>query len=243
MKKLLRKLRRAITKHEPGYHDMYLNEGERFFARLYLHYIRKTVREQNGKQLKLLDAGCQTGRLAIPLAGDGHRVTGLDTSALAIHKAGEHARRAGVTLELVKADMGKWLPKQPEGSFDAVLCNEVLYLRSNWRELQKGLIRLLRPGGLCFVSHRPPAFYDKVISGEGPINGSYYNWQTREELENLYRDSGIRVLRVSPIWQISRLVNPEKVTEEQREALFLEETSAAERSNNSRYLLVCGKKR
>ena len=264
MLKIVRKIRRAITRDEPGYHDMYLNKGEQFFARLYLHHIRSVIQEEAAgpwsaleeaqplpaatsfppaRSLKLLDAGCQTGRLAIPLAKDGHRVTGVDTSSMAIHKAQNHARNAGVTLQWVRANLVAWLPKQPAGSFDAVLCNEVLYQRENWRELLRGLIRLLRPGGLCFISHRPPSFARSEKSGEGKLDGSYYNWQERENLRRIYEESGIQVLKIVSIWLLSRTVNPEKVTEEQRDLLFQEEISAAAGSGDGRYLLVCGKKR
>jgi len=278
MHKVIRKIRRAITMDEPGYYDMVLNEGERFFARLYLHHIREVLTAhptfpivlslskdegERPRPLKLLDAGCQTGRLAIPLAKDGHQVTGVDTGGIAIHKARQHARNAGVPLQLteavpsllprkcrsagalrlIRADLGRWLPKQPAGSFDVVLCNEVLYLRDNWRELLQGLIRLLRPGGLCFISHRPPAFYRAQTTGEGTVDGSYYNWQEREDLRRIYEESGIQVLKVVPIWLLSRTVNPEKVTEEQREMLFQEEISAPDGGDAARYLLVCGKKR
>ena len=245
MLKIVRKIRRAITHDEPGYYDMFLNEGERFFARLYLHQIRGVIREQTGgRPLKVLDAGCQTGRLAIPLARDGHRVTGLDTSAVAIHKAKQHAREAGVSLALIRGNLGSWLPKQPAGSFDAVLCNEVLYLRGNWRELLRGLIRLTRPGGLSFISHRPPSFARSRESGEGKVDGSYYNWQKREDLEKIYKEAGVEVLRIAAIWDPSRTVNPEKVTEEERDRLFQEEISAAAESRaDGRYLLICGRKR
>lgn len=252
--KIARKIRRAVLMDEPGYHDMFLNEGERFFARLYLHHIRQTIAVH---PLNLLDAGCQSGRLAIPLAGDGHRVTGLDTSLLAIHKARHHAKQAGVALRWVRSDMGSWMPRQPAGSFDAVVCTEVLYLRENWRELLSGLIRLLKPGGLCFISHRPPAFYlaearerqgqeaiQTLLSGagEGLVCGSYYNWQKRDDLRRLYEESGIAVLKIVPIWRLSRTVNPVHVSEEQRERLFQEEISAPDDNADGRYLLVCGKK-
>lgn len=247
MFKVLRKIRRAITRDEPGYYDMYLNKGEQFFARLYLHHIREILAAHpelvEGRPLQLLDAGCQTGRLAIPLAKDGHRVTGVDTSSVALHKARNHARNAGVTPRWVRANLGSWLPKQPAGSFDAALCNEVLYLRENWRELLQGLIRLLKAGGLCFISHRPPSFARAEKSGEGKVDGSYYNWQEREDLRRIYEESGIQVLKIVPIWLLSRTVNPEKVTEAQRDLLFQEEISAEAASGDGRYLLVCGKKR
>ena len=244
MLKIFRKIRRAVTLDEPTYHDMFLNPGERFFARLYLHSIREVIRARSAGPLDILDAGCQAGRLAIPLAQEGHRVTGVDTSRVALSKAARHARDSGVSLRLIRADLGAWLPKQKPGSFDMVLCNEVLYLRENWRDLLQGLIRLLRPGGLSFISHRPPSFAQSQESGEGQVEGSYYNWQSREELERIYREQGIEALRIAAIWDIRRMVNPEKVSEEERERLYREETaSAADSTADGRYLLVCGRKR
>ena len=243
MLKIVRKIRRAITHDEPGYHDMYLNTGEQFFARLYLHHIRGVIREHASGPLNLLDAGCQTGRLAIPLAEDGHQVTGVDTSSMAVYKARQHARKAGVEPRWIRANLGSWLPKQPAGSFDAVLCNEVLYLRENWRGLHQGLIRLLKAGGLCFISHRPPAFYLKQETGEGLVDGSYYNWQKRAELQKIYGESGIQVLKIVPIWKLSRTVNPSHVSEEERNRLFQEEIAALDETDEGRYLLVCGVKR
>ena len=140
-----------------------------------------------------------------------------------------------------------------------MICNEVLYLRENWRELLQGLIRLLRPGGLCFISHRPTGYYlaeafqqkdweavrNLLSAGEGKVLGSYYNWQDREELERVYEESGIQVLEIVPVGFISWLaVNPEKLTEEQRDLLFEAEIASLHRcSGSGRYLLVCGKKR
>ncbi len=242
MHKLLRKIRRAITLDEPGYYDMYLNGGERFNARLYLHHILRVLREQGmARPLNLLDAGCQAGRLAIPLAKEGHRVTGVDTSGVGLHKARLHARKEGAALELIRADLGRWLPKQAPGGFDAVLCNEVLYLRDNHRKLLAGLIRLIRPGGLCFISHRPPGFYQKETSGEGTVDGSYYNWQDRKELRRTYEGLGVEILEIVPVGLTT--VNHEHFSEEQRDQLFRTELSLLERGGgDGRYLLVCGKK-
>ena len=282
MNKLLRKIRRAITRDEPGYYDMYLNPGEQFFARLYLHHIRKVLAahpEPFGKlrtgfvevewprSLKLLDAGCQAGRLAVPLALEGHRVVGVDTTLVGLRRCRRHAAEAGVKkcltpfpapLELIRANLTRWLPAAEADSFDVVLCAEVLYLRENWRELLRGLIRLLRPGGLGFISHRPTDYYlaeahqhqdQEAVrtllsgAGEGKVIGSYYNWQNREDLRRIYEESGMEVLRIIPIGRLSQKVNPEKITEEQRNLLFQEEISLPDDGEGGRYLLVCGKKR
>ena len=260
MNKLLRKVRRAILRDEPTYYDMFLNPGERFLARIYLHEITQVLRTHGRPApLEILDAGCQAGRLAVPLASAGHRVTGVDTSAVALNRARRHAEEAGTKLKLIRADLGQWLPKMPAGSFDAVLCTEVLYLRQNHRELLGELLRLLRPGGLCFISHRPTGYYLAEAVGrkdwqavetlltqkEGTLFGSYYNWQERAELEEIYAGLGIADLRVTPVGFLSWLVTqPDKLTEPEQEKLLQADLALAEQfSHPGRYLLVSGRKK
>ena len=91
MKRIRRKLMRSLLGVDPDYGDMFTSEGERFFAELYLQHIRRHLKEAfGGRAVTILDAGCQAGRLAIPLAKDGHRVTAVDTSSFALKKAKEH---------------------------------------------------------------------------------------------------------------------------------------------------------
>jgi SAM-dependent methyltransferase len=53
----------------------------------------------------ILELGCGTGRVAIPLAQDGHEVVGLDRSPAMLARAERHARREGASLRLVEGDM------------------------------------------------------------------------------------------------------------------------------------------
>lgn len=260
MSRVIRKIRRAIFKEDPDYYDMYENGGERYFARLYLNEILENFkREELSAPLRILDAGCQAGRLAVPLARAKHEVTGVDTSDFALWRARRHSKENGVSLKLVHADLGKWLPAQPKEIFDAILCTEVLYLRTNHRKLLSGLIRLLRTGGLCFISHRPTGYYLAEAFGrrdweavrlllsskEGSLNGSYYNWQDADDLEKLYRQLGVEPISIKPVGFLSWLaVNPETLDETGQDLLFETEINSNRRFQGSgRYLLVCGKKR
>ncbi len=265
LKKMTRKLRRAVLRDEPTYYDMFLNPGERFFARIYLHEIRRALEhahpeivEGKRRPLEILDAGCQAGRLSVPLASAGHRVTGVDTSGLALRRARRHAREAGAGLQLIRADLGKWLPRTAPASFDAVVCTEVLYLRPNHRELLEELIRVLRPGGFCFISHRPTGYYLAEAVGrgdwkaletilaykEGTLFGSYYNWQEREDLERIYAGLGLTDLRITPVGFLSWLVvQPDQLTGPEQEKLLRAELALAEKGTHpGRYLLVSGQK-
>jgi len=67
-----------------------------------IDWFRAIARRTGGP---ILELGCGTGRVAIPLAQDGHDVVGLDRSPAMLARAERHARREGVTLRLVVGDM------------------------------------------------------------------------------------------------------------------------------------------
>ena len=76
MVRLLRKALRGVLHYDPSYCDMYEDPHARASAVEYLGHIRRHLRERFGTaRLQLLDAGCQAGRLLVPLAEDGHIVT------------------------------------------------------------------------------------------------------------------------------------------------------------------------
>jgi SAM-dependent methyltransferase len=99
----------------------------------------------------ILDAGCGNGRHAVPLAGAGYRVVGLDRSALLL-AAARHAARAAPWPRFVRGSYAR-LAFEP-GAFDAVLClgTALGYLgdggdRAALREFR----RVLAPGGRLVI--------------------------------------------------------------------------------------------
>lgn len=213
MKRLLRKSLRALFSYDPAYFDMYLDAQESFFAAMYLRAMESRLASLRRSPLDLLDAGCQTGRLAIPLAKGGHRVVGVDTSGFALRRARQHSRREGVGIRWVKGDILGVLGKFRKEPFDGVLCIEVLYLRQNFREILGAFRSVLKEEGVLIASHRPQAYYLKLAKErgdaqaerfiqthpEGELWGSYFNWQTPSDLPELYRSVGFSVEEVRPI--------------------------------------------
>jgi SAM-dependent methyltransferase len=53
----------------------------------------------------ILELGCGTGRIAVPIAQDGHHIVGLDRSAAMLERAERRARRANVEVRWVEGDM------------------------------------------------------------------------------------------------------------------------------------------
>ena len=261
MKRTVRKVLRAVANYDPDYYDMHDDANETLFAQL---YIERIIRHAEAVGIRppatVLEAGCQAGRLVIPLAKQGFQVTGVDTSGFGLRRAQAHARAAGVEATFVRGDVVDVLRRQPR-QFDLVVCAEVVYLSRNYREMLQALAQAVRPGGLLCVSHRPKFYYliealkqydiataaHVLATGEGSFRDSqYYNWQTPDELRTLYEQTlGLRWLAMYPIDRLAWLsgISPSKLSDAQREQwLTLELDSAEEGDACARYLLVVAMK-
>jgi SAM-dependent methyltransferase len=193
---------------------MYADRNEALFARLYLERIVPQAEAAGIRPpATVLDAGCQSGRLTVPLAKRGFRVTGIDTSGFGLRRARAHAKAAGVQAEFIQGDITGTLQRSPR-QFDLVVCTEVVYLSREFRQMLRALADSVRPGGLLCVSHRPQSYYvaealrlsdqataDAVrSSGDGRFRDSeYYNWQTEPELRELYAGLGLVWRAAHPI--------------------------------------------
>ena len=101
---------------------------------------------------RVLDLACGWGRVAVPLAQRGYRVTGLDLSEAFLAMARKSARAAGVDIDFRHADMRE-IPFV--GEFDAVIMMWTAFgLLESDEEDEKVLhavARALRPGGRFFL--------------------------------------------------------------------------------------------
>ena len=264
MKKVARKLLRAAN-YDPDYYDMRADPDESAFASLYIERIRVRAEAAGIRPpATVLEAGCQAGRLVIPLAAAGFQVTGLDASGFALRRARAHARQAGVRARFIRGDILKVL-RDPRHRYDIVICAEVVYLSPRYRDILAALAAAVKPGGLLCVSHRPKMYYllealrhgraesaRRVLAGgEGSIDvpgtaGAYFNWQTDQELRELYGGLGFRDVEVYPIDQVFWLsgVAPSHLEERVRN-LWLTADLAVESVAGgpcSRYALVIASK-
>jgi len=263
--KLRRNLERNIFGKDPHYHDPYEDPAEQFYARIYLKYLFEKIDSEFRSRVKILDIGCHTGRLAIPLARAGHEVTAIDSSRFHIKRAEQHAQAEGVHCHFLRGDGFQKAREFPAGSFDIVLCTEVLYQRPDFRDRMRDLLQAVRLGGLFATSHRTRFFYltravreqdsetaRKIISHkEGELWGSYFNWQTSGELKELYDQLGTDLLLVRPIGVftgngeegMAKLCNLSEVSPAEREALLdLESFDSDEFASIGRYLFAIGRK-
>ncbi len=261
MQKLARKILRAVADYDPDYYDMYADPNEAAFATLYLTRITRHAEAAGIRPpARVLEAGCQAGRLVVPLAKLGFDVTGIDTSGFALRRAAAHATAAGVDAAWLKGDLVDVLAGAAPEQYDLVICAEVVYLSPQYREMLRVLARAARPGGLLCVSHRPLWYYliealraqdreaaaDVLRRREGPFRETrYVNWQTEEELRSLYASLGVAWLGCYPIDRLAWLTQTDlsQLSAAERAAWLEQElTLAAEAATCARYALVVAQK-
>lgn len=120
-----------------------------------------------GANARLLEAGCGTGRISIPLMERGVDVVGCDLSAEMLHRFQEKYP----SPRIVQTDAS--LLPFPVAHFDAVLTVHVLHLIPVWRDVLREFKRVLKPGGL----------YLNVRTHEMVENS------TSDRIRNFWRDS------------------------------------------------------
>lgn len=209
----LLRIRHAAGSGEP---DMRKDPAEQVYAAVYLDCIERNLPSATG--LRILDAGCQAGRLAIPLARAGHHVTGFDISAVWLDRCRANAAGAGVAIDFVQGSIADLDDHFAAGSFDAVICAEVLYTVRDCTAALRSLARLMRPGATLFASHRTRHYMlatlarfrqwddlDTVVRcDEGEIlGGQYYSWFDADALRARYAAAGLQVERMQGIGVVS----------------------------------------
>lgn len=123
-----------------------LREGRKTFE-----YLARRYPEAVAPGARVLDVGSGNGGLLLPFAEAGHRSWGLD---LDLHpEVAEVARAARLPLCHVQG-RGERLP-WPDEVFDVVLLTETLEHVDDPRRLGAEVARVLRPGGICYVTTPP----------------------------------------------------------------------------------------
>ena len=188
-------------------------DGEGIYTQLYLSRIRAQLSQfESSSPLEIFDGGCGVGRMAIPLALDGHHVTGAEIHQSSLDLASRTADDAGVSCNWIAGDLLDKLKAQPDDHYDVTMCVNVLYTCVQWQQIIDEACRVLKPGGLFIGTFRTRYYFVTSLlrqeqykqaleiskKSEGMLRlarvPSYYNWQTPDELEEVFESRGLDVV-------------------------------------------------
>jgi 2-polyprenyl-6-hydroxyphenyl methylase/3-demethylubiquinone-9 3-methyltransferase len=116
---------------------------------------------------KVLDLGCAGGFMAEALDERGAIVTGIDPAEEAIAAARAHARQTARNIQY-DIGVGEALPYE-DGSFDAVVCVDVLEHVADLEKTIGEIARVLKPGGLFLfdtINRNPIARFATITMAE-----------------------------------------------------------------------------
>jgi SAM-dependent methyltransferase len=185
------------------YYDRYWGADEEPYYELD-PALSRLVLDRVGPQTRVLDVGCGTARSYAPeLARRASSYTGVDVSATAV----EAARAAGLDTRVI--DDAAALPV-PDGSFDQVVCIEVLEHLFAPDRAAAEIRRVLRPGGRLVASAPNVAYWrlramlatgtwnplGDELSAEQPWRDPHIRFFTPATMERMLRLAGFAEVRV-----------------------------------------------
>ena len=184
--------------------------------------------------LQLLDAGGGQGQLSVDFARGGHEVELCDISANMLDLARERASAAGVADIRFLHDSIQRVTAVNPSRYDVILCHAVLEWVAEPRELLRGLLDALKPGGylsLTFYNVNSIKMknllrtnFSKVLKDDyrgfrGSLTPTWpretaqvMGWLANESIE-LLQHSGIRCFHDYILEPSHRMVNPEEQLE------------------------------
>jgi len=157
---------------------------------------RWPARRANGGGETLVDIGCSWGRWTIAAAQAGYDAWGVDVHLDALWAAERVTRELGIAANFVCCEAAR-LPFK-RGSIDFVFSYSVLQHleKQTVREVLKGIARILRPGGICFLQ-LPNAFgavslWRQARRGfrEAAAGTFEMRYWTRAEIRSAFRQAG-----------------------------------------------------
>lgn len=118
--------------------------------RVAAHWQRDALNGEPLRGLSLCDIGCGGGLISEPMARLGASVTGVDASARNVATASVHAKRGGLAINYRQGTAEALA--ESGAQFDVVLALEVVEHVADVDLFLRSCGRLVKPGGLLFLS-------------------------------------------------------------------------------------------
>src|SRR3989344_1478211 len=114
--------------------------------RLQVNFIRKELRKISAK--KILEAGCGTGRMLLPLAEE-FECHGIDPAKNMLEQIKANAKKHSIKVNVKKGDIEK-IPYK-SNTFDAVFTVHVLMHLPRHDKAFKEMLRVVKSGGIVIM--------------------------------------------------------------------------------------------
>ena len=153
--RVLEENRRLHALENARYLDRHPEQTNRYQQRILRQTLSEWDRLLARPQAQLLEAGCGTGYLYLPLLQRGYRMTGVDLSDTLIQVLQNRIpdRHRGRS-RLVAADIEAFL-KEETSDYDGVICSALLHHLYDYETVLAELARRVRPGGLLLIFFEP----------------------------------------------------------------------------------------
>lgn len=195
-------------------HDMVESDDEAYYRDRYLVWIDEHLAGRRDVLAgTLLDAGCGSGRLTVPLAeraaAHGGRVLGVDMLDESVEQTRAYAYAAGRdNVELEVADLLTFLRSRPDDDFSGAIFLEVGFVIRELDEILRELARVLAPGAPLLASLRPRLFLaqlgvalgdwdlaEAAATGPSPVRvgAGFQQVHSAHELRELFGGAGWRI--------------------------------------------------
>ncbi len=158
------------------------------------------------KNKKILDVGCNTGILLIPLMEKGADAWGIDISEGDIAKVKGKLKDKGLPTGRVKVADARKIPF-PNSTFDLVILSDVLEHISSPEKAAKEAIRVIKPGGRAYVtvpnSWHPVVKYPwvrKLLTGRKDVDEHLDVPYNKQKLIKLFPKNKVLKVGTTGFW-------------------------------------------
>lgn len=144
--------------------------------------------------MRILDAGCGTGQISIPLVNDGHRITGIDLSEDMLEIARSKTKDK-TNVDYIACDVQS-LPFR-DATFDGVVVSKLFQHVGNWRRAVDELTRVTRSRGYILHIQDRGAFNTSVrrefsrLADMAEYKDRYIGTQRLAEVKEYFQSKGI----------------------------------------------------
>ena len=113
--------------------------------------VKKIIRNDRNNQGKVMDIGCGSGNIAIPLASLSYKVLAIDCECKSIEYVKEQAIQKGL-LEKMRFMVGDVQKLDMKDSFDAIICSEVLEHLQDPSTVLARMKKVLKKNGVLLLT-------------------------------------------------------------------------------------------